>query len=339
MPKLVQDVLKELKKKHFAPLYLLHGDEPFFIDKVTDFIEENALPVADRSFNQYILYGKDLTVPSLLSYAKRFPMMSERQLILVKEAQGIQGIEQKEMQAALEAYAKNPLPSTVLVLAFKDSVDERRTWVKAFDQQGILMSSKKMYDNKIPDWIIDYCHESGVKISPKAVQMILENVGNDLKRIASEIDKIIINLKVNEEINASVVERFVGISKEYNYFEFQKSLIQKDVLKANQIVNFFASNPKDNPLAPIILLLFNFFSKVLLAYTTSDKSEKNLAAVLGVNPFFVKDYIQTLRHYSLPKVVQIIHEIKEIELQAKGIDSVSSPDSEKLKELTFKILH
>jgi DNA polymerase-3 subunit delta len=339
MPKLVQDVLKELKKKHFAPLYLLHGDEPFFIDKVTDFIEENALPVADRSFNQYILYGKDLTVPSLLSYAKRFPMMSERQLILVKEAQGIQGIEQKEMQAALEAYAKNPLPSTVLVLAFKDSVDERRTWVKAFDQQGILMSSKKMYDNKIPDWIIDYCHESGVKISPKAVQMILENVGNDLKRIASEIDKIIINLKVNEEINASVVERFVGISKEYNYFEFQKSLIQKDVLKANQIVNFFASNPKDNPLAPIILLLFNFFSKVLLAHTTSDKSEKNLAAVLGVNPFFVKDYIQTLRHYSLPKVVQIIHEIKEIELQAKGIDSVSSPDSEKLKELTFKILH
>lgn len=339
MPKLFAEVFKEVKKKHFQPIYLLHGDEPYFIDKVVDFIEENALSAADKGFNQYIIYGKDHTVPSIMSYAKRFPMMSDKQVVIVKEAQSIQGIEQKDMQSVLESYAKNPLASTILVLASKDLVDERKAWVKAIDQSGLVMTSKKMYDNKIPDWVIEYCHESGVKISPKAVQMLVENVGNDLKRLASEIDKIVINLKIDEEINASVVERFVGISKEYNYFEFQKALIQRDVLKANQIVQFFASNPKDNPLPPMILLMYNFFSKVLLAHTHTDKSDKGLASFLGINPFFAKDYVQTIRNYNLPKVIQIIHDIKQIELQAKGIESSSSSDSDKLKELTFRILH
>ncbi len=339
MPKSVQDTLKEIKKKKFHPVYVLHGDEPYFLDKISEQIEANALNEADKGFNQYILYGKDLSVPTLLSYAKRYPMMSERQLVLVKEAQGIAGLEQKEMQVQLEYYAKNPLQSTILVLCFKDSVDERKAWVKAFDQQGAVISSKKMYDNKIPDWVIEYCHEQGVKISPKAVQMLVENVGNDLKRLASEIDKIIINLRVDEEINAAVVEKFVGISKEYNYFEYQKALIQKDVVKANQIINFFASNPKDNPLAPIVLLLFNFFSKVLLAHTQSDKSEKGIASALGINPFFAKDYLASMRQYSLPKVLQIIHDIKQLELQAKGIEANSSTDAERLKELTFRILH
>ncbi len=339
MPKSVQDTLKEIKKKKFHPVYVLHGDEPYFLDKISEQIEANALNEADKGFNQYILYGKDLSVPTLLSYAKRYPMMSERQLVLVKEAQGIAGLEQKEMQVQLEYYAKNPLQSTILVLCFKDSVDERKAWVKAFDQQGAVIGSKKMYDNKIPDWVIEYCHEQGVKISPKAVQMLVENVGNDLKRLASEIDKIIINLRVDEEINAAVVEKFVGISKEYNYFEYQKALIQKDVVKANQIINFFASNPKDNPLAPIVLLLFNFFSKVLLAHTQSDKSEKGIASALGINPFFAKDYLASMRQYSLPKVLQIIHDIKQLELQAKGIEANSSTEAERLKELTFRILH
>lgn len=339
MPKSSIEVLKDLKKKHYAPLYLLHGDEPYYIEKVADYLEEHALGTGDKSFNQYILFGKDLSVPSLLSYAKSFPMMSDKQLILVKEAQGIQGLEQKDMQTALENYAKNPLSSTILVLMFKDSVDERKAWVKAFDKSGVLMPSKKLYDNKIPDWILEYCHEQGLKISRKAIEMLIENVGNDLKRLASEINKIVLNLRVDEEINAHVVEKFVGISKEYNYFEFQKALINRDVLKANQIVNFFASNPKDNPLAPIVMMLFNFFSKVLLTHVTADKTEKNLAQVLGVNPFFTKDYSLAVRNYNLSKVIQIINEIKKLDLKSKGVESGSLSDGEALREMTFRILH
>lgn len=339
MPKTSIEVIKDLKKKAYSPLYLLHGDEGYYIDKVSDYLEEHALPVSDRSFNQFIFFGKDLTIPALLSHAKRYPMMADKQLILVKEAQGLQGIEQKEMQTALENYAKNPMPSTILVLVFKSSADERKSWVKAFDKAGILMSSKKLYDNKIPDWILEYCHENGLKISRKAIEMLCENVGNDLKRLASEIDKIMLNLRVDEEINAQVVEKFVGISKEYNYFEFQKALINKDVLKANQIVNFFAANPKDNPLAPIVILLYSFFSKVLLTHATSDKSERNLAVVLGVNPFFTKDYGLASRNYNLAKVVQIINDIKKLDLKSKGVEGGSMSDGEALREMTFRTLH
>jgi DNA polymerase III subunit delta len=339
MPKSAAEILKDLKKKSYAPLYLLHGDEPYYLDKVADFIEENALSPADRSFNQFIFFGKDLTIPALLANAKRFPMMAERQLVMVKEAQALQGLEQKEMQVALENYIKNPLPSTILVLVFKTSADERKSWVKTFDKVGLVMPSKKLYDNKLPDWILEYCHENGLKISRKAIEMLVENVGNDLKRLASEIDKIKLNLRIDEEINAQVVERYVGISKEYNYFEFQKALINRDVLKANQIVNFFAANPKDNPLAPIVLLLYNFFSKVLLTHATPDKSERNLAAVLGVNPFFTKDYLQAIRSYNLAKVVQILGEIKRLDLKSKGVESGSLSDGEALREVTFRILH
>lgn len=339
MPKTASDVLKDLKKKQYSPLYLLQGEEPYYTEKIADYIEEHAIAPADRSFNQFVFFGKDLSIPALLSHAKRFPMMADRQLILVKEAQGLQGFDQKEMQTVLENYAKNPLTSTILVLVFKTSVDERKTWVKAFDKSGVLMPSKKLYDNKIPDWILEYCHDNGLKISRKAIEMLCEYVGNDLKRLASEIDKIMLNLRVDEEINALVVEKFVGISKEYNYFEFQKALINKDVLRANQIVNFFASNPKDNPLAPIVILLYNFFSKVLLTHATADKSERNLAIVLGVNPFFTKDYGLAARNYSLAKVVQIISEIKKLDLKSKGVESGSSNDGEALREMTFRILH
>lgn len=339
MPKSSVDVLKDLKKKNFVPLYLLHGDEPFYIDKIADFIESNALPVSEQSFNQFILFGKDITVPSLLSYAKRFPMMSDRQLILVKEAQAIQGIDQKEMQKLLEDYAKRPLDSTILVLAYKDTVKEHLNWVKAFDQHGVSMPSKKLYDNKIPDWVLGYCHENGTKISPKAVQMLVENVGSDLKRLASEIDKILINLRVDEEINAGIVEKYVGISKEYNVFEFQKSLTNRDIMKANQIINFFAKNPKDNPLPQIIILLYNYFSKVLLVHATQDKSEKNVAAILGINPFFAKDYMLAVRNYSMGKVAHILHEIKIADLRSKGIEGGAADEEAILKELTFSILH
>lgn len=339
MPQSFDQIQKNLKAKSFAQVYLLHGDEPFYIEQISDFIENHALTPADRSFNQYVLFGKDLNVPGLLTYAKRFPMMSEKQLILVKEAQAIQGLESKDQTRFLEDYLRNPLASTILVLCFKEPVDERKAWVKAFDQKGVLFSSKKLYDNKLPDWVANYCHERGVKVSRKAIEMLVEFVGNDLKRLVSEIDKILLNLTVNQEITADTIEKFVGVSKEYNIFEFQKALIQRDVLRANRIASFFAANPKENPLMPIIIVLFNFFSKLLIVHATGDKSDKNLAVVLGIHPFFAKDYTVAFKNYSLDKNIKIIHYLREADLQAKGVDAGAKDEADILKSLVFSILH
>ncbi len=334
-----QETLKAVQQKKFAPIYLLHGDEPFYIDQIQEEIEEKALQPQDKAFNQFVVYGKDLNVGSLLSYVKRFPMMSDRQVVIVKEAQGLQGLETKESAKFLEDYFLNPLASTLLVLCFKDPVDERKSWVKAAGSKGVIVSSKKFYDNKLPDWILEQCHATGTKISPKAIQMLVESVGNDLKRLSSELDKIIINLQVGQEINAQIIEHFVGISKEYNYFEYQKALIIRDVMKANQIAYFFGKNPKDNPLPPILILLYNFFSKLLIVYSTQDKSENNLALVLGVRPFFTKDYLLAIRNYPLAKIIQIIKDIAQTDLKSKGVDAGTTNEAELLKELTFRILH
>ena len=332
-------VLKEIKAKKFKPLYFLHGDEPFYIDVIADALEERVVPESEKGFNQFVLYGKDTDVAGVLSYARRYPFMAERQLIIVKDANKLGGMEQKEQQARLEDYASNPLHSTVLIFCFHANADERKTFIKAFNTHGHVVQSKKMYDNKLPDWVSSYCQSEGVKISPKAVQMMVDNIGNDLKRLTNEIRKIMVNLRVDQGIDAEVVERFVGISKEYNVFEFQKALLMRDVIKANKIASHFSSNPKDNPLAPILIILFGFFSKVLLVHASQDKSEKGLAAALGVNPFFVKDYSLAARNYPLPKVAHVIHYLRESDSRLKGLDGVSTPEGELLKELVFKIVH
>lgn len=339
MPQSPDAVLKSLRKNQFAPLYLLHGDEPFYLDQLVEYLEANTLPAAARDFNQFVLFGKDLNVGGLLSYAKRFPMLSDRQLVLVKEAQDLAGLEAKDTSKFLEDYALNPLASTVLVLVFKQPVDERKAWVKAFEQKGVVVASRKLYDSKIPDWIAEYCHERGVKISPKATQLLAESVGNDLKRLTNELDKILLNLTLRDEINAEVVERFVGISREYNNFELQKALLQRDVVKANRIARFFALNPKDNPLAPTLLVLYNFFSKLLVVHTAADRSEKVLAGQLGVNPYFVKDYLAGVRTFPLPKVVQILAALRRADSQAKGVEGGELPEGAILAELVFTILH
>lgn len=339
MNKTPVELLKDLKKKNYAPIYLLHGDEPYYVDAITNFFEENILPPADQSFNQFVIFGKDVTIPTVLSYAKRFPMMSEYQVVIVKEAQAIQGIGQKDMTKLIEDYAKNPLTSTILVLSSKDGFNENLTWVKAINTKGVVVNSRKMYDSKLPEWIINYCHDHGLKISQKAVMMLAEFIGNNLKRLVSELEKISLNLKVGEEINAGIIEKYIGISKEFNVFEFQKSLIQKDVLKANQIIEYFKSNPKENPITPIILNLFTFFSKLILVHSAADKSEKGLAVTLGVNPFFVKDYLLGARNYSLGKTVQVINFLRKFDAKSKGVENVSASESELLKELTFMILH
>jgi DNA polymerase-3 subunit delta len=339
MPQTFESVWKDLKKSPMGPLYLLAGDEPFYIDQLTDFFEENALPPGARDFNQFVLYGKDVTIGTLLSHAKRFPMLSDRQLVLVKEAQDIQGLDAKDNSRFLEDYILNPLPSTTLVLSFKTSVDERKSWVKAFDKKGIYVSSKKMYDSRLPDWIAGYCHDKGVKISPKALQMVTEFIGNDLKRISNELEKIILNLKADESIQAETVERYVGISREFNNFELQKAIIQRDIVRSNLIVNHFSKNPKDNPIQPTLIILYNFFSKLLLVHAASDKSERALASSLGVNPYFVKDYLLASRNYPLDKAAQVIGLLRQADAASKGVDVGSVSEETILKDLVFKIVH
>lgn len=332
-------VLKDLRAKRYKPLYFLHGDEPFYIDAVTEELETKLIPESEKGFNQFIMFGKDTDVSSVLSHARRFPFMAERQLVIVKEAQKLGGIDQKENEARLEDYAANAPASTVLVFCFHGNADERKSFIKAMNLKGVVMQSKKMYDNKLPEWLMGYCQAEGVKISTKAVQMMVDNIGNDLKRLSNETRKIMVNLQVGRGIDADTVQRFVGISKDYNVFEFQKALINRDVMKSNQIASYFASNSKDNPLAPILIILYNFFSKVLVAHASPDKSDKGLAVVLGVNPFFVKDYLSAIRNYPLQKAAHIIHHLRETDARMKGIDGVSYSEGELLRELVFKILH
>ncbi|MCF2505900.1 DNA polymerase III subunit delta [Dyadobacter sp. CY107] len=332
-------ILKEIRSKKFRPIYFLHGDEPYYIDSIAEELEKRVVPESEKGFNQFVLYGKDTDMAGVLSYARRFPFMAERQLILVKDANKLGGIEQKEQQARLEDYAANPLNSTVLVFCFHANADERKTFIKSINTNGVVVQSKKMYDNKLPEWVTSFCQHEGVKISPKAVQMLVDNIGNDLKRLSNEIRKIMVNLRVDEGIDASAIERFVGISKEYNVFEFQKALMTRDVMKANQIATYFSANSKDNPLAPILIILFGFYTKVLLAHASKDKTEKGLATELGVNPYFVKDYLLAIRNYPLPKVANIIHYLRECDARLKGLDGVSIPEGELLKELVFKIVH
>ncbi|MBO0930549.1 DNA polymerase III subunit delta [Fibrella aquatilis] len=335
----VDSVLKDIRNKRIAPVYLIHGDEPYYLDRIADELEKVVVPVAERGFNQFVLFGKDADVGAVLNYARRYPFMAERQLVLVKEAQQIGGIKDKSGQQLLEGYAMEPLASTVLAIFHNEPLDERKAWVKAFGSKGVLVNAKKMYDNKLVDWVGEYCRGRGTKISPKACQMLVDAIGNDLKRMAGEVDKMLLNLRVDEEISATTVERFVGISKEYNVFELQKAITQRDVLKANRIVDYFGQNAKDNPLVVILAQLFQYFSKVLLVQASKDQSERGLAPVLGVNPFFVKDYLSAARTFPLVKVADIIHAIRRADAQAKGIDTATLSEGDILKELLFAILH
>jgi DNA polymerase III subunit delta len=334
-----QDIIKNIRKKQLLPVYLLHGDECYYVDKIADEIENNALEPSERSFNQNIVFGKDINIGSLVSSARGFPMMGDRQVIIVKEAQQIAGFENKENTKFLEQYFLNPQQSTILVFCFNDSLDERKAWVKAASSKGLIFGSKKMYDNKLPEWVMEYCHAQKLKISHKAIQLLIDFIGNDLSRIASEIDKLMLNLKLDEEISAITIEKYVGISKEYNVFEFQKALIQRDIFKANNIAIYFSKNQKQNPLPATIIMLYGLFAKLLLIHVTQDKSERNLAAILGVNPYFVKDYITAARNYSYGKTFEIIHYIKLAEIYSKGIETGSQSEKNILQDLIFKILH
>ena len=311
------------------------GDEPYYIDKLSKFMEEHILEESEKAFNQHIYYGKDISVLDIDNLARRFPMMANHQVVIIKEAQDVKKIED------LIHYASNPLKSTILILNFKyKKLAKNRKLYKAINKNGVVFESTKLYDDKLPAWISSYLNKKKVRIDPGSALLLTENLGNDLTKISNELDKLLLSLPEGENtITPKLIERNIGISKDFNNFELQKALGQKNVLKANQIINYFGNNQKENPFILTTISLYSFFTKLLIYYFLKDKSDKNIASVLKIHPFFVKDYHLAARNYKSGKVVNIISTLREYDLKAKGVGANSVPSSELLKEMVFKILH
>lgn len=330
-----EQVMGELKNGTFHPVYFLYGDEPYYIDLVTGYITSNALSEAEKGFNQTILYGGDTGAQQVTETARRYPMMAARQVVVVKEAQ-----EMKDF-GDLDAYMKNPLPSTLLVLNYKSAeLDRRKKVFKSLEKSAVTMESKKLYDNRVPGWITTFASSRRFGIEPKAAALVAEFLGSDLSRIANELEKLMITLgdKVNK-ITPAHVEEHIGISKDYNQFELTNALGRKDVLKANRIVRYFADNQRDHHITPTIASIYYFFSKVLMYHYITDRSRQNVASVLKVNPYFVPEYASAARRYSKNQLVEVISLLREYDMRSKGYGGDTTSGGELLRELTFKILH
>jgi DNA polymerase III subunit delta len=329
-----EDIIGNIQKKIYHPIYFLMGDEPYFIDKISDYIAGNVLTDAEKGFNQTVLYGKDLDPNVIISNARRFPMMANYQVIIIREAQNIKKIEE------LEIYARNPLKSTILVLNYKyKTLDKRKTLAKIIDQTGVLFESKKLYDNQLPAWISTYLKNQKYAITPQASAMISEYLGTDLGKVVNELDKLIIALPVGTQITPDHVEKNIGISKEFNYFELQNALGERNLLKANRIINYFGSNPAANPIQAVMSSLFSYFMKILTYHFLEDKSQNNVASVLQVHPFFVKNYVAAAKNYNTRKLVEIISLLREYDMKSKGFGNISASPADLQKEMIFKIIH
>jgi len=348
-------IISELKNKVYHPVYFLMGEESYYIDAVSDYIEEHVLDENEKEFNQTIVYGRETDVQTLLSHVKRFPMMSNYQVVIVKEAQTMNSLipQTKEKEKSkknekkiandkhpFEQYLESPLKSTILVICYKyKTLDKRKTIYKTLEKAGIVLESAKIQDYKIPEWIESYVKKKDYSIQPKATMLLAESLGSDLSKIANEIDKLTINVSKGTPISPEAVETYIGISKDFNVFELQKAIGRKDIYKANQIINYFSSNTKENPMVMTISILYSFFSKLLLYHSTGDKSRNNIASVLSVNPYFINDYADSAKNYTLPKLYNIISYLREFDVKSKGIDNAGVPEGELMKELLFKILH
>jgi DNA polymerase-3 subunit delta len=336
-------IITDLKAGKYAPVYFLHGDESYYIDKISAYIQQHALDESEKAFNLHVVYGKDVDKPALISLARRYPMMAKRQVVIVREAQDIKNLipksEAEKDKDILMEYITNPAPTTVLVFAHKyKTLDKRTKLAKAIEKNSVLFESKKLYDNKIPDWITDYVHGKKYKINPRTALMLSEFLGNDLTLISNELEKLMLNIKAGEEITDAHIEMYIGVSKEYNNFELQNALGNKDVLKANRIINYFASNTKNNPLVVTLGTLFSYFTKILVYHSLKEKTRATVASSLGINPYFADEYMSAAKRYPREKVHSIISELHNYDLKSKGVDS-NAEDGELLRELVFKILH
>ena len=330
----IRTIVSDIKKGNIKPIYFLMGEEPYYIDKISDFIEQNVLDESEKGFNQQIIYGRDSSIENIISSAKRYPMMAERQVLIVKEAQDLSRNIEK-----LVSYAENPQLTTVLVLNYKyKKLDKRKKLYKAITKFGLIFESKKLYENQVSDWIRRVLSGKKYQIEPKAAQMLVEFLGADLSKISNELEKLMAILSNETIITDTHIEDNIGISKDFNNFELRKSIGEKNIVKSNRIINYFIENPKNNPLVMTISLLNSFFTQLLMFHGLRDKSKKSVVKSIGVSPYFVDEYFLAARNYPMRKVASIIAFLREADIKSKGVGANQS-QSDILKELLFKILH
>ena len=328
-------IMRDLEAQKYAPIYVLMGDEPYFIDQIAGYIEEKALLPEEKDFNQTVVYGADVAGAQVVDMAREFPLMAARRVVMVKEAQGLKGAD------AITKYLAAPVATTILVLCFKGGRVDRSLAAKA-SAKGVLFESKKKRDYELPAFVEGYLKVRKTAIERKAAAMIAEHVGSDLARLTSELDKVLISLPADDRrITPEIVERQIGVSKDFNVFELRNAIVEKNVFKANQIMNYFDSNPKAGSLYTVVPLLFHYFQNLMIAfYAPNRNNEKDLAAFLELKSIWgVRDYMTGMRNYSAMKVMNIIHMIRSIDGRSKGLQNVSTSAADLAKELVFFILH
>ena len=331
-------IFKNIKNKEFLPIYFFHGEEAYYIDIAVKALENDVLTEDEKAFNQTVVYGKDTNYNEILSLAKQYPMMGDKQLIIVKEAQDLKLNE--EETSLLEKYVENPVESTILVFAHKHKkVDSRKKVFKTLDKAKMLFHSESVKDYNLAKWIDDEARNLQIKLAPGISQLLADYLGNDLSRIANELNKMKLVLKDGEVLDGKLVETHIGISKEFNVFELQKALGKKDANTAFKIAYYMGKNPKTNPIVMTIGNLYNFFSNVVLYHTVSHQSPPTIASELGINPYFVKDYAEAARLYPLKFATRIISVLREIDLKSKGLGAVNMDEGELLKEMVYKIIN
>ena len=329
----INQLFSEIKENKLAPIYFLMGEETYYIDLISDYIESHVLTEQEKGFNQVILYGKDVSVQDIISHAKRYPMMADRQVVIVKEAQNLS----KTIDQLID-YVKNPQTSTVLVFKYKyKTLDKRKALYKSLFKSAVLFDSKKIYEDKVPSWIQNFLKSKSVAITPKAALMLTEFLGNDLSKIVNELNKLIIVIGINNQITPELVEQNIGISKDFNNFELQKSLGNLDHKKAYKIVNYFAQNPKQHPFVLTISILYMYFTKLMKLHTVGVKNPTILSKTLGVNPYFINEYIAVSKNFPMRRISGVLETLRIYDLKSKGVDSNIS-DKDLYNELIYSIL-
>jgi DNA polymerase-3 subunit delta len=330
----VKEIVADIKNGKLAPVYFLMGEEPYYIDRIAEFIEQNVLTEEERGFNQMVLYGRDVSIDEIIANARRYPMMAEYQVVIVKEAQDLSRTIEN-----LTSYVNNPQPTTVLVICYKyKTIDKRKKLFKALKKNGVLFESKKLYENQVGDWIRRVLSGKNYTISHKAAQMLVEYLGTDLGKINNELQKLQLIVPKGSQITPELIEQNIGISKDFNNFELRKAIGDGDFVKSSRIINYFAQNPKDNPTVVTISLLYNFFSQLLHYHGLQDKSPRSVASALRINPYFVNEYQTASRNYPMKRVSKIIGFLRNADLKSKGVGAVNMSTGDLLKEVLVRIM-
>lgn len=329
-----EKIIADWKKGNFKPVYWLEGEEPYFIDKIMEYAEHKILNESEASFNLSVFYGKDANWADIVNACRRYPMFAERQVVLLKEAQHMKEVEK------LEGYVENPLVSTVFIVSYKEKkIDARTKFAKVLKNKGEVFSTKKLYDNELPNWVNVMISQHGLSITPKALVLLVDHVGNDLSRLENEVEKLAVNLGSRKIISEDDIENYIGISKEFNVFELQAAFGKKDFAKAMRIINYFEKNPKAGPIQLILPSLYSFFSKVYGIFSVATTDEKTIASAIGITPYYVKDYIAASRNYQHQGIEKILLLLHHYNLRSLGVYDANTSDAGLMKEIAVKIMN